>query len=337
MRGPVLVTGGSGFVGGALVRRLAADGLEVRALARSAEAAARVETLGARAVRGDVTDRASIVAAARGCALVFHVAGVNAMCGNHEAEMHRVNVEGSANAVRAAAAAGVARLVYTSSAASIGERRGTTGREASPHRGWFLSEYERSKFLAERAVFDAARAAGLEVVAVNPASVQGPGRTTGTARLLMAAATSRFAPIVNTSVSLVDVDDCTEGHLRAAERGAPGERYVLCGAALTTRNLMELLPRATGRRRRVVVLPGALVSLAGALAGPAARLLGRRGVPLCPELARTLLHGHVYDGSRSERELGLRYTPIEETLRRTIAWHLDRGRSPGSRAGIDAA
>jgi len=329
------VTGGSGFVGGALVRRLVADGLEVRSLARSVEAARGVEALGARAVRGDVMDPPSIAAAARGCAVVFHAAGVNAMCGMDASQMLSVNVEGSANVVRASAAAGAERVVYTSSAAALGERRGTIGREVSPHRGWFLSQYERSKYLAERLVFETARVAGLEVVAVNPASVQGPGRTTGTARLLIAAATGRFVPIVNTTISLVDVDDCIEGHVRAGERGAAGERYVLCGAVLTTRGLMSL-QRATGGRRRVVALPGALISLAGALAGPASRLL-RRDVPLCPELARTLLHGHAYDGSRSERELGLRYTSIDETLRRTIAWHRDRGISRGSRAGGPAA
>jgi dihydroflavonol-4-reductase len=335
VRGPALVTGGSGFVGGALVRRLVAEGIEVRALARSGEAAARVESLGARVVRGDVLDPPSITSAAAGCSIVFHAAGVNAMCGSTASTMLRVNVEGSRNVVFASAAAGVERLVYTSSAAAIGERHGTVGREDSPHRGSFLSSYERSKFLAERVVFEGAREAGLEVVALNPASVQGPGRTTGTARLLVAAATSRLAPIVNTTVSLVDVDDCTEGHVRAGERGTPGERYVLCGAVLTARALMEALQRVAGRRPKTVVLPRALVSLAGALAGPVGRLL-HRDVPLCPELARTLLHGHAYDGSRSERELGLRYTPVEETLRRTIAWHRDRGglanRGPGASA-----
>ena len=324
VRGPALVTGGSGFVGGALVRRLVGDGLEVRALARSAEAAARVESLGALVVRGDVMDPSSITSAAAGCSIVFHAAGVNAMCGVDASMMLRVNVEGSRNVVGASAAAGVERLVYTSSAAAIGERRGTVGREDSPHRGSFLSSYERSKFLAERVVFESASEAGLEVVAVNPASVQGPGRTTGTARLLVAAATSRLVPIVNTTVSLVDVDDCADGHVRAGERGAPGERYVLSGGVLTTRALMEALQGLAHRRPKTVVLPRVLVSLAGALAGPVGRLL-RRDVPLCPELARTLLHGHAYDGSRSERDLGVRYTPIEETLRRTIAWHRDRG------------
>lgn len=330
------MTGGSGFVGGALVRRLVADGLEVHALARSVEAAGRVESLGARPVAGDVMDPSSISEAARGCTVVFHAAGVNVMCGSDPSQMVRVNVEGSANVVRASAAAGVERVVYTSSAAAIGERRGTTGREVSPHRGWFLSHYERSKFLAEELVFETARAAGVEVVAVNPASVQGPGRTTGTARLLVAAATGRFVPIVNTTVSLVDVDDCVDGHVRAAERGAAGERYVLCGSVLTTRDLMESLQRATARRRKVVVLPRFLVSLAGALALPTSRLL-HRDLPICPELARTLLHGHAYDASRSERELGLRYAPIDETLRRTIAWHRERATARRSRAGSDAA
>jgi dihydroflavonol-4-reductase len=301
---------------------LVTDGLEVRALARTDEAVGRVEALGAKAVRGDVLDPASLASGARGCAVAFHAAGVNAACAPDPTEMLHVNVGGSANVVRACAETGVGRLVVTSSAAALGEPRGTIGRETSPHRGWFLSNYERSKFLAERAAFDEARGTDLDVVAVNPSSVQGPGRTTGTARLL-ALAFGRVVPIVRATVSIVDVDDCVEGHVLAAERGRPGERYVLCGATLTTRELVDALERATGEPRRVLVLPRALVSITGALGRIGSRVM-RRETAWCPELARVLLHGHAYDGSRAERELGLRYAPIEDTLRRTLAWQLER-------------
>ncbi len=132
---PVLVTGGSGFVGGAIVARLLAEGREVRALARSDRAASALEAAGADTVRGDLDDAASLADAMRGCDLVFHAGGVNAMCLRDPGPMMRTNVEGSANVVRAAAEAGVARVVHTSSAAAIGEAAGTVGREDSPHRG----------------------------------------------------------------------------------------------------------------------------------------------------------------------------------------------------------
>lgn len=327
MVGPVLLTGGSGFVGGALLERLVAAGREVRALARTEDAMAAVAARGAEPVRGDVLDLTSLVEAMRGCEVVYHAAGVNAMCLADPRPMYRVNVEGSGNAVRAAAATGVRRLVYTSSAAAIGEAPGTVGREGSPHRGWYLSHYERSKHLAERRVLAWASALGLDVVCVNPSSVQGPGRMGGTARLLLDLVNGRLPVVVDTDVSIVDVADCAEGHLRAEAHGRGGERYLLNGFTLSLREAVELLRRLTGRPRRIRFAPRWVARAAGE-AAELARTVTRRELPLCRESVRTLLHGHRYDGSRAERELGLRYTSAEETVRRTLAWYAERGLAP---------
>jgi dihydroflavonol-4-reductase len=322
--GPTFVTGGSGFVGGAIVRRLVADGREVRALARSAEAAAAVEAVGARPVRGDLLDEPVLTAAMRGCGSVFHVAGVNEMCRRDPEAMLRANVEGTASVVRAAAAAGVIRVVHTSSAATIGEPEGVVGREDTPHRGRFLSSYERSKFLAEERALALGNERGIDVVSVNPSSVQGPGRTGGSARLLLGLVDARPAFVIDTFVSVVDVDDCAAGHLLAERAGAPGRRYVLSGASLTTRAALALVRSVAGRPQHVVRLPRAAASCAGSAAGWAGRAT-RRDLPFCPELARTLLHGHRYDGSLATRELGLAYRPIEETVERTLRWYESRG------------
>jgi dihydroflavonol-4-reductase len=238
--------------------------------------------------------------------------------------MFEVNVQGSENIVRAAARAGIERVVYTSSAASLGERKGTVGSEGSPHRGWFLSNYERSKYEAERAVLAAAEETGAAVVCVNPASVQGPGRATGSTRLLLDYLNGRLKVVVDSTLSLIDVDDCTTGHLLAAARGTPGERYVLSGATLTVREGLRLLGRLSGVDRPVRTLPPALVKTIAAAVEALARLR-RRSPRVCRELARTLTHGHAYDGSKASRELGLRYTPIEETLRRTLDWWAEHG------------
>jgi dihydroflavonol-4-reductase len=324
---PVLVTGGTGVVGRPLVERLVADGRDVRALARTQATTDALEALGAKPVRGDVLDWASLQDAVRGCGTVFHVAGMNAMCLRDPKPMYRTNVEGSENVVRAATAEGVSRVVYTSSASALGEERGTIGSEDSMHPDRYLSHYERSKHLAERRVLALAGDLGVDVVCVSPASVQGPGRSTGSARLLVDVVKGRLPFLVETTISLVDIRDCTEGHMLAESRGIRLERYVLSGATVTTREAVELLRRIWGRPERVRWVPPSVAIAGGAAVEVAGRLL-RRDVPVCHEAVRTLLHGHRYDGSKAERELGLHYIPLEETLERTLTWLAERGLVP---------
>ena len=324
MPGPILVTGGTGFLGRAIVERLRADGEHVKALARSEASAKVLQALGAEPASGDVLDFESLVEAMRGCDIVYHAAGANAFCVRDPTPMFEVNVDGSRAVVRAAARAGVRRIVYTSSAATLGETRGTVGSETSSHRGWFLSNYERSKFEAEQVVLATARESGAEVVCVNPASVQGPGRAAGSARLLLDYLNGRLRAIVDSRLSLVDIADCTQGHLLAGSHGKPGERYVLSGAMLSVREGLALVARIAGVDRPVRTLP-ASVAMAVATAAEALAWIRRDTPPICRELARTLLHGHAYDGSKAARELGLAYTPIDETLRRTFAWWEEQG------------
>jgi dihydroflavonol-4-reductase len=322
--GRVLVAGGTGVVGRPLVERLVGEGAELRGLARSEDSAAALRDLGAEPVNGDIRDLEALVTAMRGCELVYHAAGYNAFCLRDPTPMFDVNVRGSENVVRAAAQAGVERVVYTSSAASLGERKGTVGSEDSPHRGSFLSAYERSKFEAERAVLGAAQDTGADVVCVNPASVQGPGRATGSTRLLLDYLNGRLKAVVDSTLSLVDVDDCTTGHLLAAANGRPGERYVLSGATLTVREGLALLGRISGIEQPVRTVPPWL-AMAVATAAETVAWVKRDTPRICRELALTLTHGHAYDGTKASRELGLGYTPIEETLRRTIAWWEEQG------------
>lgn len=318
------VTGGSGFLGGAIVERLLAQGRLVKALTRSEDAARALRALGAEPVHGDVLDGSALADPMRGARVVYHAAGVNAFCLRDTSPLFEVNVGGSLNVVQAAAAAGVTRVVYTSSAATLGEARGTEGTESSLHRGWFLSSYERSKFEAERAVLAAAPDLGIEVVSVNPASVQGPGRATGTARLLLDYLNGRLKTVVDATISLVDIADCADGHMLAESRGEPGERYVLSGATLSVRDGVRLLERLTGVEGAVRSLPPAVAMAAAAAVETGARLR-RRNPRVCRDLVRTALHGHAYDGSRAARELGVRYTPVEETIRRTIDWFSEEG------------
>lgn len=321
---PVLVTGGSGFIGGAILDALVARGRPVRALARSAQSADALRARGAVPVLGDVLDVGSLVRAMDGCAVAYHAAGVNSFCLADPGPMERANVDGSANVIVAAASAGVGRVIYTSSAAAIGEVPGTTGTESAAHRGWFLSQYERTKYLAEIRVLAEAAARDVPVVCVSPSSVQGPGRLHGTARLLLRYLDGRLKFLVDTQMSFLDIADCTAGHLLAESHGVPGERYILNGATFTTRELIDLVAASTGIRHRVSYLPGWSAMAAATVAEAAARAV-RRDPPVCRELVRTLLTGHTYDGSRAERELGLHYTPVDETIRKTMRWYAEHG------------
>lgn len=315
----VFVSGGTGVIGTALVGRLLERGDEVIALARSDASSRVLEARGARVVRGEGYDEDVLTQGMEGCVQAFNVAGVNELCVDDPRPMERMNVGGAVSAVRAAARAGVARLVHTSSAATIGEAPGTVGRERTPHRGWYLSNYERTKTEGERAALATSREVGQDLVLVNPSSVQGPGRAGGTGRILLAFLDGRLRVFVPTCVSLVDIDDCVTGHLLAAERGAAGERYLLNGMTLEISQALALAAEIAGVERKPRLLPRRVATVAAAAVERGFRLAGRRP-PVCREMVRTLLHGHRYDGSRAERELGLRYTDPRETLRKTVNW-----------------
>jgi dihydroflavonol-4-reductase len=246
----------------------------------------------------------------RGCELVFHVAGLNKMCLPDPAPLMRNNVDGSVSVVRAAARAGVRRIVYTSSAATLDSEPPSGAPDDRP-RG-FLSEYERSKYEAERQVMALAPRLGVELVCLNPSSVQGPGRTTGTARWLIRYANGRLHWLIDAPVSLVDIADCAEAHMLAATRG---ERIS---------EMVHTLGTVAGHTYPIRFLPPGPALAAASMVGAGFRVTGRRA-PVCREMLRTLAHGHAYDGAPAALELGFAYTPLDETLRRALAWYVENG------------
>lgn len=318
----VAVTGGSGVVGRAVVRHLIDRGDEVWALARSEESARNLDQMGCRVVTGDLLDFDAVSRLVKGSNTVYHVAGVNEMCPLDPVRMWRVNVEGTTAILDASSRMGVTRIVYTSSAVTMGEAKGQIGTETSPHRGYFLSEYERSKTVAERLILHTDR--DIEVVSVNPSSVQGPGRATGTGALLLAAARGRLPFLVDATFSIVDIDDCARGHLAAADRGEPGQRYVLSGHVTTVRDAVAHLTRSKAGISRPWFIRPEVLSGVAPVAAAVSKAFGRQPL-LCPESARVLLSGHRYDGSRAHRELGITYTALSETLDRTLGWFEGEG------------
>lgn len=313
----VFVTGGSGVVGASVVRHLIGTGATVKALSRSEKSDRTLTALGADPVRGDVFDMASLVEAMDGCRVMYHIAGVNQMCVRDPRPMFVANVEGSLSVLRAADRAGVPRLVYTSSAATMGEAEGEVGDETTVHSGVYRSNYEKSKHLAELAVL--AEPTGVEVVSVNPSSVQGPGRATGTGKLILDLVRGRLPALVDTTVSIVDIDDCARGHLLAALHGRPGERYLLNSFTLTMREAVEILGEVMGRPVNARFIPGWLAQGVAGLVEAGARA-GGKTPPVCREMVATMRHGHRYDGSKARRELGLEYTTPRDLLGRLIEW-----------------
>ena len=253
------------------------------------------------------------------------MAGVNTHCPHDPDHLMRVNVGGTAAVVRAAARAGVARVVMTSSAASIGEPHGTVGTETTEHRGSYLSVYDRSKHEAEIAAFADGARLGVEVVTLNPSSVQGPGRASGNGKLIIDYLNGKLPAFVDVPVSVVDVADVAEAHRLAAERGRAGRAL---------RAQRRDGPLARGDRARRGALRGARRTCGSsrprwraavaALAEGAARARGRTS-SMCRARVRTILHGHRYDGSLATRELGLAYTPLADTFARTIDWAVAEG------------
>jgi dihydroflavonol-4-reductase len=247
MAAEVFLTGGTGFIGGALLDRLITQQRSVRVFVRTAQAADRIQELGAETFIGDLSEEGSLRAAMQGCSTVFHVAGLNALCLKDTSQLDAVNVAGTGAVVRAAASAGVDRIVYTSSAATIGEPEGVVATETTAHRGSYITGYERSKHRAEVLAFEEADRRGVPLVAVNPSSVQGPGRTGGTARILIAYLRGRLRFAVDSRLSVAAIGDVVEAHLAAEGQGEPGERYLVSGWTTT----VDRLPRCAPRRSAV--------------------------------------------------------------------------------------
>ena len=319
MPSSAFVTGGTGVVGSDLVRGLVADGWSVAAMVRSPVGERLVTDAGASPVRGDVTNPEGLVDAMWGSEVVFHVAGINEGCPKDRSLMDRVNVEGTRNVVAAAAAAGVATVVYTSSVSAIGEAAGIIGTERTRHSGEHVSAYARSKHMAEEAAFATAADRGVRLVAVNPSSVQGPGRSTGSAELLLRALRSQRPRLFDAVFSVVDIADCTRGHILAATKGRSGDRYILSGHTVSVSGVVELINESTHRRLEPRWVSESVVRSVGIPVSRLAPVFGK-GDRICPDLIRTLLHGHRYDNTKSKEQLGLTYTPLTDTIDRTIAW-----------------
>ena len=324
-----LVTGATGFVGAAVVRRLLARGTAVRVLAREASDRRNIAGLEVETVAGDLRDRASLEKAARGCVALYHVAADYRLWVREPEVIYRVNVEGSRDLLRAAAEAGVTRMVYTSSVATLGlERDGAPADETTPAAlGDMIGHYKRSKFLAEQEVRRLIADEGLPVVIVNPSTPIGPRdvKPTPTGRMIVEAAAGRMPAFVDTGLNVVHVEDVAEGHLLAFERGRVGERYVLGGRDMTLAEILTVIASLVGRRPPRVRIPHDLI-LPLAHAAEAWARLRRKGEPFVTvDGVRMAKKRMFFSSAKAESELGYTARPAEHALEDAVAWFKDEG------------
>lgn len=332
---PVLVTGGTGFVGSAVVRALLRAGHgDVRVLARPTSPRANLAGLSVRVLVGDLTDPSSLRGAVAGVRTLFHVAGHYRLWARRPDAFYGVNVEGTRHLIEAAAAAGVERIVYTSSVATLASGGGQPSSERDRATAADLcGHYKRSKFEAERVVERLAARLGLDVVIVHPSAPIGPRdrRPTPTGRVVLDAAAGRMPGYVDTGLNIVHVDDVGEGHRLAAVRGRRGERYVLGGENLPLREILARIAHHAGRRPpRLRLAPGPLWPLA-LLAEAWGWASGREPI-LTRDTLRMARRPMYFTSAKAGAELGYDPRPAEHAFRDSVAWFRAAGRLPAALA-----
>jgi dihydroflavonol-4-reductase len=324
-----LVTGGTGFVGANLARELLAAGATVRVLARPGGDRRALDGLKVEIVEGDLLDAPSLARACSGVGTVYHVAADYRLWAPDPAALHRVNVEGTRAMLEAAGAAGVRRVVYTSTVGALGlPKDGGAGTEDTPVSvADMVGAYKRSKFLAEQVALGLARR-GLPVVIVNPSAPIGPWdvKPTPTGQMVVDFMRGRMFATLDTGLNLVHVRDVARGHVLAAERGTVGEKYIL-GAAHGNVSLAEigrLLAEITGRRPPRLRVPYAVAWCGAACMEAVARVTG--GAPRVPLTAVRMARKRMYfSPAKAIRELSLPQTDVREALREAVEWFAARG------------
>jgi dihydroflavonol-4-reductase len=325
--GLCLVTGATGFVGSAVVRAILGAGHDVRVLARPTSDRRNLADLAVEVAEGSLEDKPSLARAVAGCRYLFHAAADYRLWVTDPVPMFRANVEGTRAMMKAALDAGVERVVYTSSVATLGlVPEGSADEETPSNVGDMVGPYKRSKFQAEEVVRDLVFKRGLPAVIVNPSAPVGPcdRKPTPTGRLILEAARRRMPGYVDTGLNVVHVDDVAAGHLAAAEMGRIGERYILGGENLPLSKILTAVAKAAGTQPPRVKVPYTVAYPVAIGAQLMARLRGKEPF-ITLDGVRMARKKMYFTSAKALRELGYRPRPAQNAIADAVDWFRANG------------
>ena len=325
----VLVTGATGFVGSAVARRIAGEGMSLRALVRAGSDRRNLAGIAADLVEGDLNDPESLVRAIDGCEALIHVAADYRLWIPDPDSMMRTNVEGTRAVLGAAMRAGVSRIVYTSSVAVLAQRAdGEPADERTPSvMADMIGTYKQSKFLAEKLVRQMVREEGAPIIIVNPSTPIGPRdlKPTPTGRLIVEAAAGRMPAFVDTGLNVVHVDDVAAGHLAALRKGRIGERYILGGENLPLSEILAEIAMLCGRKPPRIRLPHAAIMPVAYMAEAWCRATGHGEPFVTVDGVRMARKTMYFSSAKAESALGYRARPAAEALADAVEWFRANG------------
>jgi dihydroflavonol-4-reductase len=324
----ILVTGASGFLGSAVARSLLTAGHDVRVLVRSTSSRLNLADSRLKIVEGDLRDAPSLTRAMGGIRYLFHVAADYRLWARNPQEIVETNVGGTRSVMEAALRAGVERIVYTSSVATLAPQPGGDPSDetfplAADHA---VGAYKYSKLVAERLVEDMVAKQNLPAVIVNPSTPIGPRdvRPTPTGRIIVEAASGRMPAYVDTGLNLVHVDDCAAGHIAALDKGRVGERYILGGQNVLLGDMLRDIARRCGRTPPKMRLPRALIFPIAYGAEAIAHFTGRE--PFVTTTGLKLAKDRMFfTSAKAEHELGYSARPYGEAIADALTWFRDNG------------
>ena len=324
----VFITGGTGFVGSAVIRKILAAGHSVRALVRPGTSSRMLEGLSVERIIGDLSNGIILHDAMVDCQWVFHVAALYAYWGYSWEDFYQSNVEGTRRMLEATIGTGVQRIVYTSSIACLGvPRDGKPGTENTPVTlKDMLSDYKRSKFLAEGVVREFV-SHGLQVVTVNPAAPVGVGdhKPTQTGKMIVDFLNGKMPAYVDTGLTIVDVDDVANGHLLAMEKGKVGERYILGGENLSLKQVLDLLSEVSDKPKVRVRVPRALALFWAYVDTGLARINSDHIPSATPAAVRVSIFKEYFSSAKAMHELGYTFISAREALTKAVKWYRANG------------
>ena len=327
----VFITGATGFVGGHVARRYAAEGASLRLLTRQTSRLDGLAGIDAEMIKGDLREPEKLRSALTGCDALVHVAADYRLWVRDPEQMYAANVDGTREVLKLARETGVPRVVYTSTVATMAFKAdGTIVNEDTPVTlADMIGHYKRSKFLAEQEAIIAAKA-GQHVMILNPTTPIGAGdaKPTPTGRIIVDFLNRKFPAYVDTGLNLVDVDEVARMHVVALDRGTPGERYILGGENLTLKQILDRMSAITGLPSPTMKVPHAVAMIFAFFdENITGKLLGKepRATVEAVRMGKKMMFA---SSAKAERDLGFQVLPIYNAMRSAIEWFIANGYAP---------